>query len=169
MDLGKIFTVSEFNKSEQTTWIIDKFYKNTFTNEVYNTVKLGWALSIIENDTVYPISLFVKDCVSACNKVCQTFKFDMRFCGTTFSALKYKYVGRGFNSEECTKEILLNKIYNAYLLSLTKEIDDFIEFESPYCFKAQSSYAHESDGFGRSRCFYIVGISVGKPFKTSRN
>ena len=168
MDLGRIFTVAQFNKSEQTTWIIDKFYKNFLTDEIYNTVKLGWVLSIIENDTVYPISLFIKDYVSNCDKACEIRKFNKRFCGITFSSLKYKYVGRGFKPDECAKEILLNKIYNAYLLSPNKETDTFIEFDSPYCFKAQSSYAHDSDGFGRNRCFYIVGISVGKSFKVSR-
>lgn len=168
MDLGKVFTVAQFNRSEQTTWIIDKFYKDIRTDEVYDTVKLDWALSIIEDDTVYPISLFIKDYVTNCDRACELRKFDRRFCRTNFSLLKYKYVGRGFNSNECTKDILLNKIYTAYLSSKAKEIDMFIELDSPYCFKAQSSFEHESYGFGRSMCCYLVGISIGKPFKTSR-
>ena len=168
MDLGKVFTISQFNKNEQTTWVIDKFYKDFFTGETYDTVKLGWVLSIIENHTVYPISLFIKDSVSSCNKKCETLKFKKRFCGTSFSLLKSKYVGRGFNADECCKDILLNKIYSAYLLSKSKELDSFIAFDSPYCFKAQSSYDHESDGFGRSGCYYFVGISVGKSFEISK-
>ena len=165
MDLGKIFTVPQFNKSEQTTWIIDKFYKCIRTGEAYDTVKLGWVLSIIEGDTIYPISLFIKDYAPNCERNCEKLKFNKRFCGTTFSGLKHKYVGRGFKVGDCEKDILLNKIHSAWLISQTKDVDDFIEFDSPYCFKAQSSYAHESDGFGRSSCCYIVGISVGESFK----
>ena len=165
MDLGRIFTITQFNKNEQTTWIIDKFYKCIYSNEVYDTVKLGWALSIIEDDTVYPISLFVKDCVLSCDRACEIRKFNKRFCRTSFSLIRQKYVGRGFNADECAKDILLNKIYRAYLLSKTRETNTFVEFDSPYCFKAQSSYSHESDGFGRSVCYYLVGVSVGNSFK----
>lgn len=165
MDLGRIFTVPQFNRSEQTTWIIDKFYKDFRDGESYDTVKLGWVLSVIEKDTIYPISLFIRHYVSSCDRACEIRKFNKRFCGTTFSVLKHKYVGRGFELDKCTEDILLNKIYSAWLLSKTKETDDFIELDSPYCFKAQSSYDHESDGFGRSTCCYIVGISVGKSFE----
>ena len=165
MDLGKIFTVSQFTRSEQTTWIIDKFYKCIRTGEAYDTVKLGWVLSIIDNNTIYPISLFIKYYAPNCDRACEKFKFNKRFCGTTFSNLKYRYAGRGFKVDDCANDILLNKIHSAWLSSKANESDNFIEFDTPYCFKAQSSYAHESDGFGRSTCCYIVGISVGKSFK----
>ena len=165
MDLGNVFTIPQFNKNEHTTWIIDKVHRGIYPGEVYDTVKLGWVLSIIEKETIFPISFFIKDYVSNCNRLCDEHKFDRRVCGTTFSVLKKKYVGRGFNASECTKDVLLNKVYSAFLVSQAKERETFIELESAYCFKAQSSFAHESDGFGRSGCYYIVGISVGKPFE----
>lgn len=168
MELGRIFTVPEFNRSEQTTWIIDKFHIGFCNDEAYDTVKLEWVLSIIEKETIYPISIFIKSHVSNCDRECEIRNFNRRFCGNTFSLLKYKYVGRGFNADECTKDILLNKIYSAYLLSQTKAEDSFLEFDSPYCFKAQSSFEHDSCGFGRTMCVYIVGISVGKPFNAPR-
>ena len=168
MDLGRVFTVVQFNRSEQTTWIIDKLHGYFDIGEVYDTVKLGWVLSIIEKGTVYPISLFIKNRFSSCDKAHEICEVNKRFCGTTFSLLKYKYADRGFNADECVKDDLLSKVYSAYLSAQTKELDTFLEFDSPYCFKAQSSYAHESDGFGRSFCYYIVGISIGKPFKSSR-
>lgn len=168
MELGKIFTVTQFNRSEQTTWIIDKFYRCVSTNEIYDTVKLDWALSILENDMVYPISLFIKKQVPSCDSACEIRRFSKSVCRTSFSLLKNKYVGRGFNSEQCSNDILLSKIYSSYSLSQTQEINIFIEFDSPYCFKAQSSYDHESDGYGRSMCYYFVGISIGKPFEIPR-
>ena len=115
MDLGNIFTVAQFNRSEQTTWIMDKFYKNFVTQEVYDTVKLKWVLSILENEVVYPISFFIKHDVSNCSRRCEEQKFNKRFCGTTFSILKHRYVGYGFNASKCSEDILLNKIYTAFL------------------------------------------------------
>ena len=166
MNLGRIFTVAHFNKSVETTWLIDKFDKCIRSGEVYDTVKLGWVLSIIENDTVYPISLFIKSCVSNCDKPCEIRKFNKHFCDTTFSLLKHKYVGRAFKTDKCAEDDLLSKICSAGLSAKTKKLDTFLEFDSPYCFKAESS-AHDFDGLGRSFCYYIVGVSIGKPFNVT--
>ena len=166
MNLGKIFVIKEFKRTEQTTWIIDKLNRK-FATEKYDTIKLGWSFSIIVEDAIYPISLFVQERNYDIVSPCEIVGFEYKVCGRTMSNIKKTYIERGFDSKKCKSDAFLKTIYNAFESFGNLQNGNYIQLDNPICFKAQSSYDHESEGFGKGCCYSIVAIDIGNPIKKS--
>lgn len=157
-EITNVLVVPHFDRGTQTTWLIDELYEREEDGSYkYDAIKLTWVFSIIENDEIFPISLYIRHSPSSFNNILKT--------KMSFSSLKSKYANRGYSKEDCEKRILLKNAYNVFSKIKIEHIEKYCEFEKAIQFNAQGSLEHDSCGYGRSNSYYITGMCVETPFK----
>lgn len=156
MDLGKVFkTQMSCGKNFPTIWLINKLNEINSSDNFYDTIELTWLFSLILDNYVYPISLYIKKRPLAKQKYIDT--------KMSFSTIKKKYANRGYELSECECDEFLSIFAQGFQCSLTPDGFDFM-LPRALQFCAKGSDKDDIDINRKTNYYYIIGGHSGKRF-----